>query len=62
MASKMLVGFLDVLGFSELVKRQNFSDLFVEYTDLIRSSIKAKEQYAMDYVVFSDTIVIISEK
>lgn len=62
MASKAIIGFLDVLGFAELVKRQNFSELFDAYTNLIKSSLSAKKHYSMDYVVFSDTIVIISEK
>ncbi|WP_135079227.1 hypothetical protein [Terasakiella sp. SH-1] len=62
MSQKALIGFIDVLGFSELVKRKDFGDLFEQYIQLIRNALNARGQTHMEYVVFSDSIVIVSEK
>ncbi len=60
--NKKLVGFLDVLGFSELVKRSDFSAYFSKYTQIIKECVKVVHNQSIDYVVFSDTIVIVSQE
>ena len=50
------VAFLDILGFSELVKHSSFDDEFDQYSEVI--STAACSNGDLDYATFSDSLVI----
>lgn len=50
------IAFLDILGFSELVRRQSFDAEFEQYSEIIGNAIQAHD--GLNYVTFSDSIVI----
>lgn len=59
MASQKIDGFiafLDILGFSELVKRSSFDQEFNLYSDIICKTSKSNSD--LNYVTFSDSVVI----
>ena len=60
MKAKRIVGFLDVLGFSALVSREDFGERFANYIELIRRIIKSVDE-TIEHTVFSDSIVILSK-
>ncbi len=59
MQSNRILLFLDVLGFSELVARQDFGELFDAYLSVIKETVD-KINPKIEYVVFSDSIVVVS--
>lgn len=59
MQSNRILLFLDVLGFSELVARQDFGELFDAYLSVIKETVD-KINPKIKYVVFSDSIVVVS--
>ena len=50
------VAFLDVLGFSELVKNESFDSAFEMYSELISAATGSNRK--LNYVTFSDSLVI----
>lgn len=59
MQARRIIALLDVLGFSSLVGDQDFDGIFSDYVKTIRNAILRTDQ-TVDYVVFSDSIVLIS--
>lgn len=59
MQSERIVALIDVLGFSELVARQDFGELFEKYIDTVKTTIE-KVDSNIEYLVFSDSIVIVT--
>lgn len=50
------VAFLDILGFSELVRRKSFADDFDRYSEIISGAARSNDN--LNYVTFSDSVVI----
>ena len=61
MKTDRIVGFLDVLGFSALVSRQDFDAVFQEYINSIRRIIETVDPKII-HTVFSDSIVFLPSK
>lgn len=59
MQARRIIALLDVLGFSSLVGDQDFDGIFSDYVETIRNAILRTDK-TVDYVVFSDSIVLIS--
>lgn len=59
MQTRRIIALLDVLGFSSLVGDQDFDGIFSGYVETIRKAILRTDK-TVDYVVFSDSIVLIS--
>jgi hypothetical protein len=53
------VAFLDILGFSELVRRSSFDQEFEQYSNIICNTSKSNGN--LNYVIFSDSVVINTE-
>lgn len=51
------VAFIDLLGFSELVKRIDFGESFDQYTEIIETNLESKD-INLQYIIFSDSIII----
>ena len=51
------VAFVDLLGFSELVKRRDFLDSFANYSGIIENAFKTTDN-SMQYIIFSDSLVV----
>lgn len=54
------VAFLDILGFSELVRNGNLFEKFPQYTDIINNALET-EGDLLQYIIFSDSIIINSK-
>lgn len=59
MLEPRVVALLDILGFSELVFKSDFGELFEKYVEAIRAAIHATDPQ-IEYVLFSDTVVLVS--
>jgi hypothetical protein len=55
------VAFLDVLGFRAIVGRQDAVDRLEKYVNTVDSAIQTAGPQALQYVIFSDSIVISSD-
>lgn len=51
------VAFLDILGFSELVNNQSFSDKFAQYSKILSTAVHAIGRN-LHYITFSDSVLI----
>ena len=51
------VAFLDLLGFSELIQREDFSDKFERYVDIIEKTLDT-DTTGFQYIIFSDSLII----
>lgn len=59
--SPRIIALLDILGFSDLVSKHNFGELFENYVKAIREAIRATDP-KIEYVLFSDSIVLLSHR
>jgi len=58
---KGYVAYLDIIGFSELVRKLEFLESFEQYSKIIENSIN-NASIKMKYILFSDNLVINTEK
>lgn len=56
---KGLIAYFDVLGFSNLIREDKFSEKRKTYTQILDNAVKQNRN--LDYIVFSDSVIIKSE-
>jgi len=51
------VAYFDILGFSELIKEDDFSEKIQHYNDILNEAV-IKDNRELDYIFFSDSVII----
>jgi len=51
------IAYFDILGFSELIKEENFADKIQLYNEILQEAVSSKNR-DLDYIFFSDSVII----